>query len=161
MLRFAAFVSGRPEHEEFTIDTGLLKKRFEPWKMAVSRSRGRRSLSQFRTIETFTETSYLHCMPLTQRRHQLRAHLHSFRMPIIGDRTYHGKELYLSSLKPGYRQKRNQEEQPLIPRLALHAERLLFAHPVSGNEIEVLSPLPKYFNVALKYLRRYSPTADS
>ena len=56
----------------------------------------------------------------------------------------------------GYKLHEAAAEHPLLGRLALHAERLTVAHPVTGARIEFVAPLPKDFTVALKYLRKFA-----
>jgi 23S rRNA pseudouridine955/2504/2580 synthase len=77
-------------------------------------------------------------------------------LPIVGDSLYGGKPLWLSRLKRDYQLKRNQEERPLIGRVALHAEELTLPHPITGQSLTIEAPWPKDFTVALKYLRRFA-----
>jgi 23S rRNA pseudouridine1911/1915/1917 synthase len=58
------------------------------------------------------------------------------------------------ALKRGY--KGRESERPLITRLALHAGALGFVHPGSREAVEITSPLPEEFGIALKYLRRFA-----
>ena len=93
-------------------------------------------------------------MPKTGRTHQIRVHLSSVNLPILGDSLYGGGEgFYLSSVKPGYRVK--EEEKPLLSRAALHAERLSFSHPASGEQLVFKAELPKDMKIVLNYLRKY------
>ncbi|MBM3888617.1 MAG: hypothetical protein FJ388_05770 [Verrucomicrobia bacterium] len=64
--------------------------------------------------------------------------------------------LYLSQLKPHYKQHPDVAERPLLGRLALHAHRLALSHPLTGRRLELESPLPNDFAVALKYLRKFA-----
>jgi 23S rRNA-/tRNA-specific pseudouridylate synthase len=108
----------------------------------------------------------LECRPLTGRTHQIRAHLKHLRLPMVGDDVYGGPALWLSTLKPEYRLKPGRSENPLISRVALHAEQLIIRRPSeSGNtsgseseagEVRIEAPWPKDLSVAVKYLRRYA-----
>ena len=82
-------------------------------------------------------------------------HLAAAGAPVLNDPLYGdpGSPLLLSGLKRSY--KGRDEEKPLIARLALHAGSLGFTHPVSRGPMEVSSPLPEEFEIALKYLRRF------
>jgi hypothetical protein len=64
--------------------------------------------------------------------------------------------LYLSQIKRGYEHKKNAEELPLIGRVALHASSLTVTQPTQGTPVTIESPLPKDFQVALKYLRKFA-----
>ena len=77
-------------------------------------------------------------------------------LPIVGDALYGGNQLLLSSMKMDYHLKPKKTERPLIDRVALHAAELKLVHPVTGTEVNIVSPLPKDLTVALKYLRRYA-----
>jgi 23S rRNA-/tRNA-specific pseudouridylate synthase len=77
-------------------------------------------------------------------------------MPIVGDKLYGGKPLWLSRLKPDYRLKPGHEERPLISRVALHAEALSISHPVTGTTVTITAPWPKDLKVAVKYLRQFA-----
>ena len=77
---------------------------------------------------------------------------------MVADPLYsHGldKGLFLSEFKPGYRPKRGQTEEPLLGRLALHAESIIFASPESGELVRVTAPLPADFTRALARLRHF------
>jgi 23S rRNA pseudouridine1911/1915/1917 synthase len=74
----------------------------------------------------------------TGRQHQIRVHLAHVGLPILGDPVY-GTAL---------------RGRPLARRPMLHAHRLAFAHPVTGERVAVESPPPEDFQAALAALRR-------
>jgi len=78
------------------------------------------------------------CHPRTGRTHQIRVHLASIRHPILGDRVYGG---IVRGLKD------------VCTRQALHARRLTFRHPRTGEELTVEAPLPADFVRLLEHLR--------
>jgi len=117
---------------------------------------GRKARTQFRVRERFTGCALLQCRPLTDQPHQVRVHLKSRRLPVMGDRLYRGPLLLLSRLKPGYRLKPDRTERPLISSPALHLEELRFQHPATGEPVTIQAPWPKDLIVAVKYLRRYA-----
>ena len=83
--------------------------------------------------------------------HQIRIHLASLNASIAGDEQYGGHPFYLSSVKSNYHLKKNTEEQPLIKRVALHAQALAFK-TMSGELLTVEAPYPKDFAVLVKQL---------
>jgi 23S rRNA pseudouridine1911/1915/1917 synthase len=86
--------------------------------------------------------SLLRCILHTGRTHQIRVHLKSTGNVILGDSVY--------GWKP-------DERLGFTPkRVMLHAEHVVFHHPVSGKEIDLRAPLPKDFKAALKALRQAS-----
>ncbi len=90
--------------------------------------------------------------------HQIRVSLAHEGYPLLVDPAYAGgRALFLSELKRGYKRKKGQEERPLIDRVSLHAASIAFRHPITGDRVEITTPPPKDFTLALKYLRRYRP----
>jgi len=96
------------------------------------------------------------CHPRTGRTHQIRVHLREAGLPMVSDAIYGGRPLLLSQLKNDYRLKPGREERPLLTRMALHAAGLTVTHPEGGGEVVISAALPREFEVALKYLRRYA-----
>jgi 23S rRNA-/tRNA-specific pseudouridylate synthase len=95
------------------------------------------------------------CRPLTGRPHQVRLHLSVSGAPVLNDPLYgNDTRLLLSDLKRGY--KGRDDERPLINRLALHAAALTFTHPASREKATLGAARPKDFEVALKYLQKFS-----
>jgi 23S rRNA pseudouridine1911/1915/1917 synthase len=155
----------------FTVELALGQDEAHPGRMRVFRKRGGKpSSSEFRTLERFGggrafdriaggggSFALLEGRPLTGRTHQLRLHLAAAGAPILNDDFYGHPEiaLLLSHLKRGY--KGRDEEQPLIGRLALHATGVTLKHPVTLEPVTIRSPLPREFEVALKYLRKFAP----
>src|SRR5262249_36521809 len=117
---------------------------------------GKKAITRFEVLERFSGYTLLTCRPLSDRPHQIRVHLQSAGLPIVGDSLYGGGLLFLSALKRDYRFKPNQSERPLLERVALHAERLSLLHPADKTSIAITAAWPKDLTVALKYLRRYA-----
>ena len=155
--RYLALVQGAPAAESFRVDAKLAPHPARPEYIRVDPKRGRQATTLFRVRERFAGYALLECQPLTGRTHQIRVHLRSQLLPLVGDALYGGSPLWLSRLKPGYRFKKDREEIPLLGRAALHAERLEVVHPVTGAPIVIEAPWPKDLLVALKYLRRFAP----
>ena len=125
--------------------------------MRADPRRGKHSLTLFKVRQKFIGYTLLQCEPLTDRPHQIRVHLRSLRLPVVGDPLYGGSPLLLSQLKRDYRLKPNRIERPLISQPALHAESLALPHPVTGQPLTITAPWPKDLTVAVKYLHRYAP----
>ena len=95
--------------------------------MSTRTSAGREAQTRYEVLRQLDGYAYLQLFPKTGRTHQLRVHLASIGHPILGDRLYGG------TLGPGL---------PQIARQALHAHRLELTHPVTGNLLQLESPLP-------------------
>jgi 23S rRNA pseudouridine1911/1915/1917 synthase len=141
---------------EFSVDLAIGEDEVDPSRVRVFRKRGGKpSVTEFRVLESFGRFVWLECRPLTGRAHQVRVHLAAIGAPVLNDRLYgdDASRLLLSGLKRHY--KGRGEEKPLISRLALHASALGFNHPAGTGPVEVASPLPEEFGIALKYLRKF------
>jgi 23S rRNA pseudouridine1911/1915/1917 synthase len=107
----------------------------------------------YEVIERFRGFTFLRLCPQTGRTHQLRVHLHHLGHPIVADRLYEGKSaLHLSDLVENLPQ---EQEETLIARQALHALRLCFDHPVTGERMEFEAPLPDDIQQALSAVRKH------
>ena len=153
---YMALVRDCPTTDQFHVDAKVAPHPVKVGLIRVDPRHGKRARTEFEVRERFNGWTLLTCRPLTGRTHQIRVHLRHVGLPIVGDLTYGGKPLWLSRLKRDYHLKRDQEERPLMGRLALHAEKLTLDHPVTGQSITIEAPCPKDFTVALKYLRRFA-----
>ena len=143
--------------EAFTIDLALGEDEHQVGRMRVFRKRGGKpSLTEFHVRERFGVFAFMECRPLTGRTHQIRIHLAAAGAPVLNDPFYGDPEvkLLLSGLKRRY--KGRDDEKPLIDRLALHASELTLKHPVTREPLTIQAALPNEFDVALKYLRKFS-----
>ena len=108
-------------------------------RMTTRLGTGRSALTQYRVLEESGRFSFLEVKIGTGRTHQIRVHLSSIGHPIVGDRLYGAPKRL-----PG---------KPDFDRFYLHAHRLAFDHPSSGERITVESPLPPEFSALLEMLR--------
>lgn len=141
----------------FTVELSLGEDERQKGRMRVFKGRGgKECLSEFTALEKFGRYALVECRPLTGRTHQLRVHLAAAGAPILNDPFYGNPDikLLLSALKRRY--KGRDEEKPLIGRLALHASELTLKHPATKEPFTITTPLPHEFEVALKYLRKFS-----
>ena len=155
--KYLALVRGWPLETAWDTDAPLAPHPTITGLMRDEPKRGKPSRTHFEQLEKFFGYTLLQCRPLTGRTHQIRVHLKHCGLPIIGDTTYGGRELLLSSLKSGYRLKPGRVERPLLARVALHAEQLALVHPATGAAVRVTAPWPKDLAVAVKFLRLHAP----
>jgi RluA family pseudouridine synthase len=156
--KFLALVHGEPAEKQFETDLKLSPHPVKIGLMFVDAQNGKKAKTRFEVLENFPRGGYalLKCDPLAGRTDQIRAHLRHAGLPVVGDQLYGGKPLWLSRLKKDYRLKPGREERPLLSRVALHAEELIFPHPVTNETVTIKSEWPKDFKVAVKYLRQYA-----
>jgi 23S rRNA pseudouridine1911/1915/1917 synthase len=99
------------------------------------------ALTRYRVVEELKEALLLELVLETGRTHQIRVHLESIGVPVLGDPLY--RRGAVAALPPGV----------TLSRQALHATRLEFLHPLRGEMVEFRSPLPEDLTVALEALR--------
>jgi 23S rRNA pseudouridine1911/1915/1917 synthase len=85
------------------------------------------------------------------RTHQIRVHFAHARHPVVGDPVYGGRRKNLLSLSESQRSLA-RALLGVLPRQALHAVELAFAHPVTGEKLRIRSPLPADINLAIELL---------
>jgi 23S rRNA pseudouridine1911/1915/1917 synthase len=115
-------------------------------RMSVSSARSRAAVSAYVPLERFGDITLLSVKPRTGRTHQIRVHLAAMGWPIVADPIYgrRGRAADLGN--------RALDGGPLMPRLALHAWRIGFCHPKSGERLLVTADLPPDLQRALTVL---------
>jgi RluA family pseudouridine synthase len=152
---YHAILVGSPGWEERTADAPLLADGDRRHRTIVDVGRGKPAVTGFRVLRRFKRHALVEAQPRTGRTHQIRAHAALLGNPVAMDALYgDGKPILLSELKRNYRIHEEREEIPLIGRLALHALRLQFTHPVTGEPVEIEAPYPKDFNAAVNQLSK-------
>lgn len=149
---YHALVGGRRSIDELEIDAPLYSTSN---RTRVDYRIGKPSVTLISTHTVFKKHTLLACMPFTGRMHQIRVHLTSQDMPIIGDAMYGGKDLYLSEIKKNYRESRSKPERPLNTRMLLHAAGLAFPDK-NGIQQKFEAPYPHDFEMVLKQLQKNS-----
>lgn len=135
---YAAIVRGIPEPPAGKIESEIGRSRHDRKRMSVSSARGRRAVTHYQTVRGFKSAAHLSLIIETGRTHQIRVHMAHIQHPVIGDKVYGGKR---------------ERQNPLpVKRQMLHASRLAFTHPRSGERIEALAPLPNDMEQVLSLL---------
>ena len=132
---YVALVHGRVTSDSGRIEEPLARDRSNRTRMAVVRG-GRSALSIYRVNRRFNRFTLLDVELKTGRTHQIRVHLAWLKHPVVGDETYGGgrdNTIQNPKLKAKIRS---------LGRQFLHAERLAFAHPTTGERVLYQSPLP-------------------
>ncbi len=133
--RYAALSWGHLAEDDVTVDRPLGRDPRDRKRMAVVAT-GRAAKTTFHRLARFSAVDLLRAHLSTGRTHQIRVHLAAIGHPVVGDDTYGGGGARrLVSLPP--------------KRHFLHAAWLVFRHPVSGERIELRSPLPADLTAAL------------
>src|SRR6266496_3523168 len=139
---YVALACGTPPQDAFAINAKLAADPAQFGLMRVDPRQGRKARTLLEIAERFSGYTLLKCRPITDRPHQIRAHLRHARLPIVGDTRYGGPPLFLSKLKPDYRFKLNAAERPLIDCIGLHLHQVTIDHPITGAAQTITAPWP-------------------
>ncbi|HYZ63824.1 MAG TPA: RluA family pseudouridine synthase [Acetobacteraceae bacterium] len=136
---YAALVWGNPAPSSGAIEGAIGRDPRDRKRMAVVGAGGKQALTRYRTANAwFPVASLLHCTLATGRTHQIRVHLAHIGHPLIGD------PVYLRRVPAAAKAAAPELRRALLdfPRQALHAARLAFHHPRTGEYLEFETPLP-------------------
>lgn len=134
---YHAVVHGLLDPLEGTIDAPIDRHPVKDYKWAVTAG-GRPSITHYRTLEAWPHASLVEVHLETGRTHQIRVHMSAMRHPCVGDTTYGADPTLARELG--------------LTRQWLHARRLGFDHPGSGERVVVQSPYPQDLQRALDKL---------
>ncbi len=136
---YRAVAVGRFRAGEGTVDAPIARHPTDRKRMAVDRLHGREAVTHYQVLEDLGGYTYLSCRLETGRTHQIRVHMAFLGHPLLGDTVYGAKKPY-----------------PGLAGQCLHAARLTFTHPRTGERMEVECPLPDWFTAVLERLRKIS-----
>lgn len=153
---YVAIVSGIVDRDTINVDIPIMPDPRRKGLMKPS-ARGKEARTIIRVIEKFRLASLIECDLITGRQHQIRVHCSAIGHPLLVDPDYGtSKAFLLSSIKRKFNLAKGQEERPIIDRLTLHAAKLAFAHPTTGQEMTFSADAPKDFQATLQVLRKYA-----
>ena len=133
---YVALVVGRPSSRRGTIEAPIGRDRHDPLRHSLDTDTPRDAVTHFEVEELLPRHALLRVTLETGRTHQIRVHLAAVDLPVAGDPVYG---------RPG---------ELGLERQFLHAARLAFRHPITGEEVEVRSPLPADLETALAAARQ-------
>jgi len=132
---YLALVCGRPRSRTGRIEAPLGRDRKDRTKQSLDSATPRDAVTHFEIVEELPRHTLLRVRLETGRTHQIRVHLAEIGLPVAGDPTY------------------GRAGEVGLERQFLHAARLAFAHPFTGEQVECESPLPPDLVVALDRAR--------
>ena len=135
---YEAICVGNLREDQGTVNAPIARHRTDRKRMAVD-PEGREAVTHWTVLERLSGYAYIQCRLETGRTHQIRVHMASIGHPLLGDVVYGSKRPY-----------------PGLAGQCLHARRLSFVHPRTGERITVECPLPDWFQAVLAKLRRMS-----
>jgi 23S rRNA pseudouridine1911/1915/1917 synthase len=135
---YVALVRGRPRSRAGRIEAPIGRDRRDPTRMSIDTAAPRDAVTHFEVEELLPQHALLRVRLETGRTHQIRVHLQAIELPVAGDPVY-GVQGDLG-----------------LERQFLHAGRLAFDHPLTGERVDVSSPLPNDLAAALERARTAS-----
>jgi 23S rRNA pseudouridine1911/1915/1917 synthase len=135
-----------------TIDAPIARHPVHRQSMSVAKSGGREAITEVFVVDSFDYFDYLRVATVTGRTHQIRVHMEHISHPIVGDPVYGGHRKGLPSNARSRR--RLSALLNVMQRPALHASRLSFEHPVTGERLRFKTALPADMTLAIELLHR-------
>lgn len=135
---YHAIIQGHPDPSEGTFDAPIGRHPKAEFKFAVVEG-GKPSVTHYKTLELFPATTLVEVNLETGRTHQIRVHFSAFKHPLLGDTMYGADPKLAKSLG--------------IERQWLHAKELGFTHPITAEQIHLVSEYPPDLAAVLERLR--------
>jgi 23S rRNA pseudouridine955/2504/2580 synthase len=137
---YIALLAGQWARKKLVVTAPLLKNVSKGGeRMVVISQAGKEAETLFRRLKLFRDSTLVEASPKTGRTHQIRVHAASLGHPIVGDDRYGIDEVNRGFKARGYK------------RMFLHAEKLKFQHPLTGEPLTILAPLPQQLEDLLKH----------
>lgn len=132
---YRAIVHGVIKEDEGTVNKPIGRNEKDRKKMACNVTNAKNAVTHYKVLKRFKDYTYIECKLETGRTHQIRVHMASIGHPVLGDDVY-------STIKSPFK----------LLGQTLHAMTLGFIQPSTKEYIEVVAPLPEYFNNLLNIL---------
>jgi len=138
---YQAVVCGRMPRGHGEINAAIARHPTQRKRMAVAQRGGREARTGFQVLEQAEKVAWVELRLYTGRTHQIRVHLEHIGAPVLGDLVYGKRQNQRLKSDTGYTSARQM----------LHAAKLAFVHPRTGERMEFSAPRPKDFGDTLKY----------
>ena len=141
---YHALVRGGFKEDSGTVNQPIGRHPVDRKKMAVLKSdpHAKEAITHYTVLERFGEVSYLKLKLETGRTHQIRVHMSYLGHPLIGDEVYSTNKILFE-----------KQHAPLLDGQILHAKRLTFTHPTTGERLSFECELPENFKKLLNILK--------
>lgn len=134
---YEAICVGNLKEDQGTINAPINRHPVDRKKMAIDHKDGRHAITHYTVLSRFPGYTHVQCRLETGRTHQIRVHMASIGHPLLGDVIYGSKKPY-----------------PGLAGQCLHARKLTFVHPRTGEQLTVECPFPDWFLQVLTKLER-------
>jgi 23S rRNA pseudouridine955/2504/2580 synthase/23S rRNA pseudouridine1911/1915/1917 synthase len=153
--QYVGLVNGALMNEQGSVDAAIMMHPADNGTM-ITHTKGKPSLTDYTLIESFRFFSWVQFQIHTGRTHQIRVHMKHIGNSIVCDELYgDGKPLLLSSFKKKFNlSKKEDEEKPMLNRLALHSWKLQFTF--NNEKVSLEAEVPKDLRATLQQLRKHN-----
>ena len=134
---YEAVAVGNLKEDSGTVNAPIGRHPADRKKMAIDRKNGREAVTHWSVLARYPGYTQVECRLETGRTHQIRVHLASIGHSLLGDTVYGAKK-----------------SVPGLAGQCLHARRLRFVHPATGETMELECPLPDWFQAVLRKIDR-------
>jgi 23S rRNA pseudouridine1911/1915/1917 synthase len=148
---YHAIVVGNVRTRSVSIDAPLARHPVQRQKMAVAKSGGRPARTEVFVVDTYYHFDYIRVTTQTGRTHQIRVHMAHVGNPLLGDAVYGGRKLRAGK---GAARATFEHIVKRMTRHALHASRLAFSHPETGDRVTFTTALPPDMRFVLEAIYR-------
>ncbi len=155
---YVALVWGNMEEDEGTIEGNIgrhPKNRLQNTVFEEEAEKGKPAVTHYKVIERLGYVTLVSCRLETGRTHQIRVHLKHIGHTLFNDERYGGDKILKGTTFTKYKQF-VENCFKILPRTALHAKRLGFEHPVTGELMQFETPLPEDMEQCIEKWRKYS-----
>ena len=135
---YEAVIVGGLKDDQGTVELPIARHPTDRKKMAINHYNGRHAVTHWTVLRRYPGYTHIQCRLETGRTHQIRVHLAAQGHPVLGDPVYNG-------VRKGF---------PELAGQCLHARRLSFVHPRTGERMMLEAPLPDYFTATLARCQR-------
>ena len=152
---YVALVHGAVQNKTGTIDAAIMEHPVFKGRMVINKN-GKPSVTDYEVMEDFGRYSLVKFQIHTGRTHQVRVHAKNIGHPLVCDPLYgDGKPVLLSSIKKKFKlSKHDEEERPMLNRVALHSYQIRF-NDATGHPFDLVADLPKDMTALLQQLRKH------
>ena len=159
--QYVALVWGSFNEGEGTIEGNIGRNPKDRTKMYVfpDGDEGKHAVTHYKILENLGYVTLIECKLETGRTHQIRVHMEYIGHPIFNDEKYGGDRILKGTTFTKYKQFVTNCFT-ILPRHALHAKSLGFAHPATKKEIYFESPLPDDMSRAIEKWRLYTNSRE-
>lgn len=130
---YEAVIHGHLKQSELTVDAPIGRHKTDRKKMCVTEQNSRNAVTHITVLEEYPGFTHIRCRLETGRTHQIRVHMAYIGHPVVGDPVYSTNKTDYGTMGQ-----------------CLHAGKIGFIHPRSGEYMEFTSPLPDYFTALLQ-----------